>query len=224
MKKLIFFILCAINSLYAQKPCDNITIVSYGGQTYKTIQLGKQCWLKENLNIGEMIQGKEQQTDNKKIEKYCYDNIPNNCKMYGGLYQWNEMMQYVSTEGSQGICPENWHIPSDKDFAELELFLGINSDELDKTGNRGKNEAFKLIKKGSYIQAAALGFDALYVGNRLDDGTFSDFNVVSYLWTSSSGDADKNAMARYMITEDGAIYREVQTKTKAFSIRCLKNN
>lgn len=223
MKKVTIFIICIISYAYAQKPCANIPLVNYGGQAYKTIELGKQCWFKENLNIGEIIQGKEEQTDNKKIEKYCYDNVTSNCKLYGGLYQWGELMHYISTEGTQGICPENWRIPTDKDFAELEMFLGINESDLLKTGNRGTNQSFKLIKKGSYIQATANGFDALYVGNRLEDGTFSDFNVVSYFWTSSAGDSDKLAIARFMITEDGAIYREMQTKTKAFSVRCIKN-
>ena len=44
-------------------------------------------------------------TNNGIIEKYCYDNNPANCAIYGGLYQWNEMMQYTTQQGAQGICP-----------------------------------------------------------------------------------------------------------------------
>ncbi len=51
-----------------------------------------------------MIPGANNMTNNGIIEKYCYDNNEANCDIYGGLYQWNEMMQYVTTEGVQGIC------------------------------------------------------------------------------------------------------------------------
>lgn len=92
---------------------DSITVWSCGysiidsrdGQTYNTVLIGTQCWMAENLNIGTMINGSSDQTDNATIEKYCYNNKTANCDTYGGLYQWTEMMQYVMTEGAQGICP-----------------------------------------------------------------------------------------------------------------------
>ena len=71
--------------------------VSYGGKDYNTVLIGSQCWLKENLDVGTMINGSNQQTNNGIIEKYCYNNVPNNCSTYGGLYQWNEAMQYFTT-------------------------------------------------------------------------------------------------------------------------------
>jgi uncharacterized protein (TIGR02145 family) len=94
--------------------------VEYEGQVYNTIQIFSQCWLKENLNIGTMIQGTQNMTDNGVIEKYCYDNLETNCDEWGGLYQWDEMMQYSDTAGIQGICPPNWHIPTDEEIKMLE--------------------------------------------------------------------------------------------------------
>jgi len=76
-------------------PCPGMPTVVYGGQTYNTVQIGTQCWLKENLNIGTKIPGTQNQANNGTIEKYCYNNDEANCAIYGGLYQWNEMMQYV---------------------------------------------------------------------------------------------------------------------------------
>jgi len=65
-----------------------------------------QCWLKENIDLGNQINGTIAQSDNAVIEKYCFNDDANNCTLYGGLYQWNEMMKYISDSVSiQGICP-----------------------------------------------------------------------------------------------------------------------
>jgi hypothetical protein len=86
------------------------------GQTYTTVQIGTQCWMKQNLNIGTVIPGANNMTNNSIIEKYCYNNSTANCTTYGGLYQWNEMMQYSITPGVQGICPASWHLPTDSEL------------------------------------------------------------------------------------------------------------
>ncbi|MBP6978227.1 MAG: hypothetical protein KBB71_07935, partial [Lentimicrobiaceae bacterium] len=69
-------------------PCPGTPTVEYEGQVYNTIQIFSQCWLKKNLNVGEMILGEEEMTDNGVMEKYCYNNEPDSCSKYGGLYQW----------------------------------------------------------------------------------------------------------------------------------------
>ena len=96
--------------------CGNSFTDPRNGQAYNTVQIGDQCWMAENLNIGYMINGTEEMTDNGVIEKYCYDDNPANCDEYGGFYQWNEMIQYMSATGLQGICPEGWRIPSDDEW------------------------------------------------------------------------------------------------------------
>ncbi|OIO07020.1 hypothetical protein COX68_03355 [Candidatus Falkowbacteria bacterium CG_4_10_14_0_2_um_filter_41_15] len=60
---------------------------------------------KENLNIGTRIDGTSDQIDNSILEKYCFDDSEVNCTTDGGLYQWDEAMQYSVTEEAQGICP-----------------------------------------------------------------------------------------------------------------------
>ena len=61
------------------------------------------------------------QTNNDIIEKYCFGNLSASCTTlgYGGLYQWDEAMQYVTTPGTQGICPTGWHIPTIEEFEIL---------------------------------------------------------------------------------------------------------
>ena len=73
------------------------------GFTQETVIIGTQEWMAENLNVGTMVQGSVNQTNNNVIEKYCYGNDEANCAVYGGLYQWNEAMQYTTAEGSQGL-------------------------------------------------------------------------------------------------------------------------
>ncbi|MEI7485624.1 MAG: PEGA domain-containing protein, partial [Ignavibacteriota bacterium] len=90
--------------------CDSQ--ITYANKIYNIVKTGSQCWLKENLDIGMMIDGKQDAVNNGKIEKYCYDNDPDNCAKYGGLYQWNEAMAYSTNPGSKGICPDGWHIPT----------------------------------------------------------------------------------------------------------------
>lgn len=81
----------------------------------------------ENLNIGEMVQGKDDQKDDTKIERYCYNNDTTKCDEYGGLYQWAEMMQLPSRCNAescadliqinhQGICPDGWRLMTYDDF------------------------------------------------------------------------------------------------------------
>ncbi len=105
-------------------PCTGIEAVKYMGHLYPTVQIKNQCWLKENLNVGTMISGDTNMTDNGILEKYCYDNDPANCEVYGGLYQWNEMMQYTNTEGGQGICPQGWHVATKSEWDILSYQQG----------------------------------------------------------------------------------------------------
>jgi len=92
-------------------------------RTYKTVTIGKQVWMAENLDIGTQIDGSVESSDNGIIEKYYFNNDPEIGSVYGGLYQWEELMAYTFEEGSQGVCPSGWHIPSNDEWKELELTL-----------------------------------------------------------------------------------------------------
>ena len=105
-------------------PCHGTHTVNYGGQVYNTVQIGSQCWLKENLNVGTMLDSLENATDNGIIEKYCYRDQMDNCIIYGGLYHWDEMMQYSTQASTQGICPPGWHLPSLEEWLMLIEYLG----------------------------------------------------------------------------------------------------
>ncbi|NCA87271.1 MAG: hypothetical protein EOM83_17200, partial [Clostridia bacterium] len=89
--------------------CGDIFVDPRDGKSYSTVQIGEQCWMGKNLNFGQMIENATNMTNNSIAEKYCYDNNPANCDTYGALYKWGEAMQYTTTEGIEGLCPDGWH-------------------------------------------------------------------------------------------------------------------
>ena len=203
-------------------PCVGIPTVSYGGKTYNTIQLGTQCWFKENLNIGTRINGSLLQTNNSTIEKYCYGDLESNCADYGGLYQWNEMMQYVTTPGVQGICPQGWHIPTDADWSAAASFHGGESI----TG--GKMKSTGTIEDGTGLwhfpndgATNEYGFLAFPAGYRYYDG--GSFYVPGYAgyWWSSSDFGTNYTSTRYIIFSQDNLYKSNYNKDYGFSVRCL---
>ena len=106
-------------------------VIDPNGHHYGIITIGTQTWMAENLNRGVRISLNfhEFPRDNDDIEKFCYDDLESNCETYGGLYQWEEMMDYnpedTGTIGTtQGICPAGYHIPTKKEWVTLAEYLG----------------------------------------------------------------------------------------------------
>ncbi len=96
---------------------------------YGTVTIGTQTWLAENLNTGTMIMNLYEPINNDIIEKYCYENNTDICKEYGGMYTWNEMMDYNPSDTghtgtTRGICPEGWHVPTDWEWGILNNYCG----------------------------------------------------------------------------------------------------
>jgi len=187
------------------------------GQTYSAIQIGDQCWMAENINIGNKINGTTQQTNNSIIEKYCYNNNEANCDEYGGLYQWGEMMQYASKDNVQGICPVGWHLPTDIEWMMLEVELGMSMEQATSTGLRGTDEGTKLKAGGSS------GFEALLGGYCNSGGQFNSINNYATFFTSSQGSQANLAWTRYLFNDKDQILRNQYEKTFAYSVRCLKD-
>ncbi|MFC2132016.1 IPT/TIG domain-containing protein [Bacteroidota bacterium] len=131
-------------------PCG--PCIDADGKSYRTLLVEDQCWMGENLNVGKMLRDTLQQTDNGIIEKYCDDNDAKNCNKYGGKYHWNEMMQYTDDEGTQGICPIGWHIPTDDDWKELERNLGMPESVVNSYEymSRGGKTVVKKFEIGGY--------------------------------------------------------------------------
>ena len=173
------------------EPCPGIPTVEYEGQIYNTILIGEQCWLKENLNVGTMINSSNDQTNNGIIEKYCYDDDESNCDEYGGLYQWNEIMEYTTTQGTQGICPDGWHIPSDDDWCTLTTYIDPTVD-CNSNDWIGTDAGYKMKSTSGWYNngngSDAYGFNVLpsgYSSPYVHMGIFDSKGYNTYFWTSS---------------------------------------
>ncbi len=210
--------------------CEGYVTVPLGGKVYHTVAIGDQCWLRESLDIGTMIMGGEAPSDNEVIEKYCYNDDTLMCDKYGGLYMWDEMMNYIPLQGSKGICPNGWHIPSDAEWKELEGFAdsqyGIDDPEWDLVAFRG-SDAGKHLK-------ALTGWDSGGNGNNLYDfkalaggywesGTsFAGESQSGRFW-SASHDNGHNAFSRMLKYDTDQVSRDKFWDEAAFSVRCLRD-
>jgi uncharacterized protein (TIGR02145 family) len=216
-----------------------ISTVSYGGQSYNTVQIGTQCWFKENLNAGTMLAtGTTMPTDpaptlneSNTVSKWCYNNDTNICNTDGGLYTWAEANRLVNSCNSttctpsfpnQGICPTGWHIPTDAEYKTLEIYLGMTQAQADISG------AWRGTDQGSKLSMLTLngnnssGFTGLFPGYRFVDGSFTLRASLTSLWTASPSAAGSGWL-RYLASDYATVYRNAFTKMDGFSVRCVKN-
>lgn len=188
--------------------CPSSLVDSRDGSTYATVVIGQQCWMAENLNIGDMItstSSNSNQTNNDVIEKYCYGNSQANCNTLGGLYQWDEMMGYSTEEGSSGICPEGWHIPTEKEWNTLVDFLGGN------------------LYAGNFLKAnGSSNFNALLGGSRILNGSFSNKDSYGYFWSSSPKDGNYSFQI-HLVNGFDAVFYTYDNKSFGKSVRCIKD-
>ena len=195
--------------------CGQLLVDARDGQSYGTIQLGGQCWMADNLNYGvyaESIFTNEDHSDvsnNGVVEKYALDNEEGNFEIYGGLYDWNEMMNYSSVESSRGICPEGWHVPSFDEWNVLEEFVG------------GALIAGKALKAGG-----TSGFNFRLSGGRTAKGLFTgQGESTGSLWTStaSASHPDTRAYNRNFIDDADNIQHNSDVMVTGKSVRCVKD-
>jgi uncharacterized protein (TIGR02145 family)/prepilin-type N-terminal cleavage/methylation domain-containing protein len=187
------------------------------------VVVGTQVWAKYNLNVGTRIAGASNQTNNATLEKYCYGDTDAGCTntdpngiVYGGLYQWDEAMQYVTTENAQGICPAGSHIPSDNDWKILEMRLGMTQAQAYTTGTlRGTDQGTQLKSGGTS------GLNIPLAGNRITSGSFGNLLSNTSLWSSS--ESSTSTWYRYLYSSMATVIRYTDSKGYGYSVRCLGN-
>jgi uncharacterized protein (TIGR02145 family) len=219
--------------------CPGVPTVTYGGQTYNTVQIGSQCWFKENLNIGTMILGANDQTNNSILEKYCYNNLPANCDTFGGLYQWAEAVQYQNGASNisspspafsgnvKGMCPTGWHVPSDGEWCTLTTFLD-STVNCSATGWSGTNAGGKMKSTSNLWNSPnsgatnSSGFSGLPGEYRSFNGSFGILGGSTYFWPSSEF-SNSMVFPRHLRFDNSSIYRGLSIKVDGYSVRCLKD-
>ncbi|MBT6226470.1 MAG: hypothetical protein HOI47_07430 [Candidatus Scalindua sp.] len=152
--------------------CGTDQVQDADGNSYNTVQIGSQCWMAENLNVGTNNTG--YLTDNDVIEKHCYGDHALgdvNCATEGGLYPWDEAMQYSTEKGAQGICPTGWHIPTDSEWKTLEMELGMTQEDADLFTDTGVYRGVDEEVGTQLKEGGTSGFEAIMAGYR-DGGTW----------------------------------------------------
>jgi uncharacterized protein (TIGR02145 family) len=158
-----------------------------------------------NLNYGSVIPSTQFPRDNCSAEKYCYNDIPSNCTSYGGLYTWDELMQYEDIPAIQGVCPPEWHVPVENEWNTLfNLYIS--------NGFAGSP-----LKYSGYS-----GFNALVDGSRFKYKVWGMDNFATLIWSSTSYGTDK-AWAHGMNSFNPSVSFYPASRSNAFSVRCIKN-
>jgi len=177
-----------------------------------------------------MIPEVEDQGNNQLIEKYCYNNDSSKCEEYGGLYMWNEAMNYIPFQGGRGICPVGFHIPSDEEWKVLEGYVdsqyAIDDPEWENTSWRGNDAGKRLKALLSWISGGngnnIFGFKTLAAGYWEAGISFMKVGEESHTW-SSTHDSGHNAIKRGLKFDKDGISRSYHWDEAAISVRCLRD-
>jgi uncharacterized protein (TIGR02145 family) len=184
--------------------------------TYKAFILGSHCWMLTNLNYGtKMASALQPQSDNCSPEKYCLSTDAT-CSTYGGLYQWDELMQYqVPAAGLtvQGLCPPEWHVPTQAEWTDL-----VNAVASTTPGD---------ALAGSFLKDAnpTFGFHALLDGIFYLNDTWAFISgslTASMFWTATTN-GPVRAVARGMNNFTYSVSFYPSLKPNAFPVRCVKD-
>ncbi len=203
------------------------------GKQYKTLLIGNQEWMAENLRetkyrngdeIPEVFNDDEWKTITAGARCSNIDN-ESYTEIYGFLYNWHALTD------KRDIAPEGWRVPTDDDWKKLEMHLGMSRRLADQESFRGTNEGSRLAgNAGLWITGNLInnpefnssGFAVLPGGYRSSiDGTFIGLGKYALFWTASEKD-DEYAWYRYLCCNNSDIVRLFSFKNDGFSVRLIR--
>jgi len=239
MKK--YFILFLLASFLIMLCCnkdstenETSTMTDQDGNVYQTVKIGNQWWMAENLKVTHYRNGNPipRVTSNSawkdlRTGAYCvYNNNESYAETYGYLYNW------YAVNDNRNLAPEGWHVPSDEEWKELEMFLGMSQSEADDTGFRGTNEGSKLAGNASLWDNGGLennsdfgvsGFSALPGGYRdSSNGAFDGIGNDASFWSATESNSDY-AWYRYLGYYYSAVLRRYYDKQDGYSVRLVRD-
>ncbi len=164
------------------------------GQVYKTVKIGDQVWMAENLNF---------ETDS----SFCYRDSAYFCAMHGRLYKWTAAVD---------ACPSGWHLPSKAEFESLIATVGEDS-----TAGKVLKSASGWSSGGN--GSDDFGFAALPAGDRGHDGGYSGAYFLAFFWSSTEIN-DNNVFNMYLTFNGDSVHQSVDIKDMGNSVRCVKDD
>ena len=181
------------------------TLTDFDGNSYSSVEIGTQCWMASNLNATHDASGTS-------IDRWCCGD----CSQYGGMYDWSTVMNGSTAEGTQGICPNGWHVPSDADWFALESYVDSSLSDPGYIGWNTTTIGDDLSTSGTY------GFDWTTGGyGSGGNGCIYDYDRILY-WTSTSYSSTE-AVSRLFNTAYAGSNRDLRLKAFGFYVRCLKD-
>ncbi len=220
-------------------PCTALMVKDIDGNTYHTLAIGNQCWLRENLRTTRFANGDSiklgQSFDFKHAVRYCPGGDSSNVEEYGYLYNWNAVAQSVANNGNQhvqGMCPNGWHIPTMTEWENLFGYLAgqtamncqgepqnVSKALASKTGWAASEMDCAIGNRLSLNNVS--GFHALPAG--MFFGKYDFFGKVARFWSSTVSQAQGKCDV-YMSWDEAVVKKSDQEPAVVgFSVRCLKN-
>jgi uncharacterized protein (TIGR02145 family) len=207
-------------------------VTDIDGNTYNTIVLGTQEWMQENLRTTQYANGDTipnvtdgTQWSGLPTGAWChYNNDSQYETPYGKLYNW------YTVDDSRNVCPTGWHVPTDAEWKQLEMFLGMSQADADTTGFRGTDEGGKLKEIATTHWNSpnsgatnSSGFTGLPGGRRYSsDGTFTSTGYNGYWWSATQYSAS-NGWQRSLYFGKAEVERNNFAKGYGLSVRCLSD-
>jgi uncharacterized protein (TIGR02145 family) len=204
------------------------TVKDIDGISYTTISIGTQVWMAQNLKVTKFKDGTPiplvetdsiwgALADNNDAVAYCYHkNLKTST--YGALYTYAAAIK---------AAPAGWHLPTDAEWKQLEMYIGMTQTEADKTGARGIDEGLKLKASAGWTSnngTVNFGFLALPGAYRYgSNGAFYPTGTDGYWWTSTENDGS-SAYYRSLSYYFNTVTRDkLRGKSYGFSVRCVKD-
>ena len=213
------------------------------GQVYKTVKIGNQVWMAENLNFETPREPRSfwggynnrELFHYQKETSFCYDKYLSNCTRFGRLYTWSEAMDSKghfskNAEGCgegrtcalitpvQGVCPAGWHLPTKAEWDTL--FLSTGGVDV-----AGRNLKSRMGWRCHGNGRDAYGFSAFPAGQKVFDAIYDKFGSVNrnaIFWNSTEQDA-KSAYGAYLFYNEDKVDLTASSKNLGFSVRCVKD-
>jgi len=194
---------------YNDKYCDDFVINEKetfidgrDSKVYKSIKIGKQTWMAENLKY---------EYPNAK----CYNDEPNNCEVFGKMYDW---------ETANIVCPSGWHLPDDEDFLDLKDFVETAKECRDCAGIMLKANSDLWDGRGGTDE---FGFTAL-PGGYYRYGSFLQINQIAGFWSATEGYMSGSAHFRYFASNNSSLNNKLNVDgfyiDNAFAnVRCISD-
>ena len=208
------------------------TVTDIDGNVYQTVRIGSQWWTAENLKVGHYRNGDpipcmtdEWEWEHTSTGAYCaYDNDESNAGTFGYLYNW------YAVKDRRGLAPEGWHVPTDAEWRELEMFLGISQPDANRFGTRGTDEGGKLKATGTSLwedpnegASNESGFEGLPNGCRDFWSGFDNLNLSAYLWSATES-TDGGGISRYMTYLSSHFGRSASYTTAGYAVRLVRDS